>query len=296
MLILIICCFSCHKTNEAHLASCSLPSSRSNKYFTADDFCPYPPSISVTDPLPVTNSQPLDHMSYFMDEYLMDFADNQIDTSDFYRRYMAGFMISKREHLVSHCGSNYTRNFNMTLPTFFGSLDTKDMMCLMLGFTPIVESASLFTDTQIRQSLKSDLYQNDTCFANNLNPEVLDYAETTNCMFSKLANAYHSNSNVKYPNCNSFNLTERYMFIVNGSIVENATDIYSGDFRVDGAVRRASDFSVVYRSNSFIDPTGVSEDDLVSRQFAPLREILGATIYYNNQVTIVLRKLYFWKY
>ena len=252
----------------------------------ADDFCPYPPSISVTESLPVTNPQPLDHMSYFVDEYLIDFADNRIDTSDFYRRYMAGFVVSKRENFLTHCGTNYTRSVSST----FASLDTKDLMCLMLGFTPIVESTSLFTDTALRQSLINELSQNDVCFANTLNPEELDHAETTLCMFSKLTDAYRTNSTVKYPDCNNFNLTYANTFIVDQNSVRNVANI-SGDFRVDGAVRSGSDFIVAYGPDSFVDASGISEDELISRQFAPLTEILGVTIYYNNQVIISVNNI-----
>lgn len=251
-------------------------------YFTADDFCPYPPSFSVSEALPVTNAQPLDHMSYFVDEYLIDYADNQIDTSDFYRRYMAGFVVSKHENLISHCGANYTRSIS---GTFSSSLDTKDLMCLMLGLTSIVESNSLFTDTALRQSLISALSQNNICFGNTLNAEVLDYFETTACMLFDLADAYRLNSTVKYPNCSVFTLTDAYTFMVDRSAVRNAASI-SGYFRVDGAVRMASDFSIIYDPDSFIDASGISEDELVGRQFAPLTEILGVTVYYNNQVII----------
>jgi len=281
MLILLIQ-FSCRNTNDVHLASCSFPNTRSNAYFTADDFCPFPPSVSVTEPLPITNSQPLDHMNYFVDEYLMDYADNKIDTSDFYRRYMAGFVVSKHENLITHCGANYTRN---VMSFGFNSLDTKDLMCLMLGFTPIVESNSLFTDTESRQSLLTMLSQRDPCFENTFNSEKLDYIDTTGCMFFKLVDAYRTNSTVKYPDCNSFSFTDAYTFIVNGSAVENVANI-SGDFRVDGAVRLASDNSRAYGFDSFVNAAGISEDELVGRQFAPLAEILGVTIYYNNQVTI----------
>ena len=251
----------------------------------ADDFCPHPPSISVTEPLPITNPQPLDQMSYFVDEYLIDFADNRIDTSDFYRRYMAGFVVSTRENLLTHCGTNYTRSVNTSSSAFFASLDTKDLMCLMLGLTPIVETASLFTDTALRQSLFPGLSQNNMCFANTFNTEVLNHVETTLCMFSGLVDAYRINSTVKYPDCNSFNLTDAYTFFVDQNTVRNVANT-SGDFRVDGAVRLGSDFIVAYGPDSFVDASGISEDELVGRQFAPLTEILGVTIYYNNQVII----------
>ena len=256
----------------------------------ADDFCPYPPSISVTESLPITNSLPLDHISYFVDEYLIDFADNRIETSDFYRRYMAGFVVSTRENLLTHCGTNYTRSVNTSSSAFYASLDTKDLMCLMLGFTPIVESASLFTDTALRQSLITELSQNDMCFANTFNTEELNHVETTLCMFSRLTDAYRTNSTIKYPNCNSFNLTNAYTFFVDQNTVINVANI-NGDFRVDGAVRLGSDFIVAHGPDSFVDASGVSEDDLVGRQFASLTEILGVTIYYNNQVIISVNNI-----
>ena len=222
-------------------------------------------------------------MGYFVDEYLIDFADNRMDTSDFYRRYMAGFVVSKRESLLTHCGSSYTRSFNMSS---FGGLDTKDLMCLMLGFTPIVGSAPLFTDTVARQPLIAELSQLDSCFEHTIDPEVLDYVETTGCMFFNLVQAYRLNSTVKYPYCNSFDFTDAYTFIVNRSVVNNITDI-SADFKVDGAVRQASDIQIVYGPNSVYDNSaGVFDDQLVGRQFSPLTEILGVTVYYNNQVAI----------
>ena len=211
-----------------------------------------------------------------MDEYLIDFADNRIDTSDFFRRYMAGFVISKRENFLTHCGANYSRNISAPL----SSLDNKDLMCLMLGYTPIVESTSLFTNTISRQSLLAKLPQNDAC---NSAPEQPTYVDTTLCMFSKLIEAYRTNSTVKYPSCNSFNLTEDYVFIVDQSSVRNVTNT-SGLFRVDGAVRLGSDFVSTYGPNSYIDDSGISENEFVGRQYAPLTEISGVTIFYNNQV------------
>ena len=160
-----VLCFSC---SESHLASCSFPG---NTSFSADKFCPYPPSISVTEPLPVmtNNSQPLEYVSYFVDEELIRLADRVFDTSDFFRRYMAGFVISTRENVVSHCGTDYVRNVND-----FGKLDTKDLMCMMLGFSPIVESDSLFTDTEFRRSVISNQSRHDLI----------------NCFFSHLSNEY----------------------------------------------------------------------------------------------------------
>ena len=211
-----------------------------------------------------------------MDEYLIDLADNRIDTSDFFRRYMAGFVISKRENFLTHCGTSYARNVS----TPFGSLDNKDLMCLMLGYTPIVETTSLFTNTASRQSLIATLPQNDLC---NPGPGEPSYVDTTLCMFTKLNEAYRTNSTVKYPSCNIFNLTEDYAFIVDRNSVRNVTNI-RGDFRVDGAVRLGSDFVRTYDSDSFMDASGISEDELVGRQYAPLTEISGVIIFYNNQV------------
>ena len=273
---------SCRKTYDRHLASCSFPFTRENRFFSADGFCPHPPSVSVTETLPITNSRPLDHMSYFVDEYLIDFADNEMDTSDFYRRYMAGFVVSKRETLLTHCGSSYTRSFNMSS---YGSLDTQDLMCLMLGFTPIVESTPLFTDTTARQSLIAESPQLQTCVQYAEVPGVLDHSQTTDCMYFILAEAYHLNSTVKYPYCNSFSFTDDYNFIVNRSIVSNITDI-SADFKVDGAIRGSSDIKIVIGPDSVSNPAGIFNDQLVGRQYSPLTEILGVTIYYNNEVFI----------
>ena len=267
-----VLCFSCRNTYQPHLASCSFPNTRNNEYFSANDFCPYPPSISVTEPLPVmaNNSQPLEYMSYFVDEELMRFADKRFDTSDFFRRYMAGFVISKRENAVSHCGTNYVR----TISNSGDDLDTKDLACLMLGFTPIVESNPLFTDTEFRQSIRSNLSQADECFSNTvMRDQQLSYTETVGCLFfADLIQAYSINSTVKYPNCNNISLSDAYEVLVDRGVIEHAANI-SGDFRVDGALRQVS------------DDLGAN-GDLVGRQNAPLTEITGATIYYNNQVII----------
>ena len=230
-----------------------------------------------------------------MDEYLIYFADNIIDTSDFYRRYMAGFVVSTRERLLSHCGSDYTRNVTSS-SSLYDPLDTKDLMCLMLGFTPIVESTSLFTDTAARQSQIAKLSGINSCIADTIDTEVLTYVETTNCMFYDLVDAYRMNSTVKYPNCSPFDFTNAYTFIVDRNAVIHVANI-SADFTVDAAVRMVSDFQVVYGPDSAVDASGTSEDELVGRQFAPLTEISGVTIYYNNQVTInVIYEFRFTKY
>ena len=267
-----VLCYSCRNTYQPHLASCSFPNTRNNEYFSADDFCPYPPSISITESLPITanNSQPLEYMSYFVDEELIRLSDRVFDTSDFFRRYMAGFAISKRENAVSHCGTNYVRNIS----NIVDQLDTKDLMCLMLGFTPIVESNQLFTDTEFRRSIISNLSQVNDCFSDAvMRDQQLNYPETISCLFfANLIQAYSLNSTVKYPNCNNISLSDAYEVLVDGGVIEHVANI-SGDFRVDGAIRQVSD-----------DLN--SNDDLVGRQYASLTEITGATIYYNNQVII----------
>ena len=275
-----VLCFSCCNTYQSHLASCSFPNTRNNDYFSADNFCPYPPSISVTEPLPVmaNNSQPLEYMSYFVDEELMRLADKRFDTSDFFRRYMAGFVISKRENAVSHCGTNYVRTINST----DDELDTKDLACLMLGFTPIVESNPLFTDSSFRQPIISNFSQFENCTNNRSREGIIS------CLFlNHLIWAYRMDSNVKYPNCNNISLSDAYEVLVDQGVIEHAANI-SGDFRVDGAVRQVSDYLNACTNTTNTTNTTATNGYLVGRQYAPLTEITGATIYYNNQVIICI--------
>jgi len=204
-----------------------------------------------------------------VDEELIRLADRMFDTSDFFRRYMAGFVISTHENSVSHCGTTYVRNISNTME----NLDTKDLMCLMLGFTPIVESNSLLTDTEFRQSIISNLSRTDQCYSNAVmrTNQQLSYADTVSCLFfGDLTEAYSINSTVKYPYCNNISLSGTFEVLVDQMDTYNATNV-SGSFRVDGAVRQFSDSSN-------------ANNNLVGRQYAPLAEITGATVFYNNQV------------
>ena len=201
-----------------------------------------------------------------MDEELIRLADRVFDTSDFFRRYMAGFVISTRENAVSHCGTDYVRNVNDS-----GKLDTKDLMCMMLGFSPIVESDSLFTDTEFRRSVISNQSRHDLI----------------NSFFSNLSNEY---PNVKYPECNNITLSNASGIYQVSIHIYNGTSI-SGSFRVDGSVRQSSDGNMMESCDgnmtessdgNMTDPSRTC--GLVGRQYAPLEEITGATIFYNNQV------------
>ena len=91
---------SCHLTATdplEHLATCTYPEYRRDVYYGDTPFCPYPPSVSVNKQLSIRahQSEPLDMMSYFVDERLIEMADNE-DPVQFFREYMAGFVISKR--------------------------------------------------------------------------------------------------------------------------------------------------------------------------------------------------------
>ena len=85
-------------------------------------------------------------------------------------------------------------------------------------------------------------------------------------------------SNVKYPECNNITLSNAsgiYQVLIDEMDIYNPGTSISGSFRVDGSVRQSSD-------GNMMDPSRTC--GLVGRQYAPLEEITGATIFYNNQV------------
>ena len=50
-----------------------------NLHYEDSPYCPYPPSVSINKSLPILedDSEPLDFMSYFVDEYLMETAESE---------------------------------------------------------------------------------------------------------------------------------------------------------------------------------------------------------------------------
>ena len=122
---------------------------------------------TIVDVNPDDTGEPLEYMSYFVDDYLIDLSDNQIDTTDFFRQYMAGFLISTRETALTVCRSDDTNFVN-------------DAMCQMIQATKTVQDKPAFTDTLLRQQ-----YQNATnCTKRETqNTPVLSYLNAVDCAF-----------------------------------------------------------------------------------------------------------------
>ena len=243
----------CQETTlpSEHLATCSYPRTRGTVHYEDTPFCPYPPSIPITESLPIEadDSQPLDFMTYYVDEHLLHLSDGRVDTTEFFRRYMAGFVISKRESAVSHCASKHVRDMNNDV------VDTRDLMCYMLSVNPVVQNESFFFDSVARQNMIDS------------DNECLSYQDAVQCASFSLIDQPRS----VYPNCSNA------MLIGTNFVPSDDTfdaSLVEASFRVDGAVRQAS------------DTHEVDQQDLVGRQYATIRntEITGATIYYNNQV------------
>ena len=202
----------------------------------------------------------------------MEMADNE-DPVQFFREYMAGFVISKRESAVSHCGWIRFSEFNNDS---YVTID--DFMCYMLSTTPVVQNDPVFTDITQRHN---NLTQ---CSGNGRS--VLSYERAVSCLSPHLSDRYspYAQSNTGlYPNCNDIMLTTTLFDDTDHimlSLTNNITDytMISNSFEVDGAVRQNSDLTTV---------DGV---DIVGRLYAPYggAEITGATVYYNNQVILSL--------
>ena len=204
-------------------------------------------------------------MSYFVDEHLMEMAESE-DPVEFFRKYMAGFVISKRESAVSHCGS-----VNNNISTSDG--DIRDLMCFMFSTTPVVRSEPLFTDSVTRQYRIDDLQ----C---SRYESFLTYDTTVRCSADSVLygsiSEYENSGNVQtqYLNCSNTVLNvNRFSFEPGQSTT--STMMIDDNFEVDGTIRYISDD---------VDIVG---DPIVGRIYAPYgsnAEILGATVYYNNQV------------
>ena len=209
--------------------------------------------------------EPLDLMSYFVDERLMEMADSE-DPVQFFREYMAGFVISKRESAVSHCGS---RPLSEDDSDNYVTID--DLMCYMLSTTPVVQNDPVFTDIIQRHN---NLTQ---CTGNGRS--VLSYVDAFFCLSPHLSGQYTQSNTSLYPNCNNTILTTMFDDTML-SLTNKTTDytMISNSFEVDGLIRQESD-------STTIDGVGI-----VGRLYAPYggAEITGATVYYNNQVILSL--------
>jgi len=257
-MLLYVLILRCDLRIDDHLATCTYPNTRGAVYYGDTPFCPYPPSVSINHPLPINpnDSEPLDLISYFVDEHLMKTAENE-DTVQFFREYMAGFVISKRESAVSRCGVDPMVNidvddFDVTL---------RDLMCLMISTTPVLRNESLFSDSIERQNV----------YPRDFNIPIT-YENATSRSVFELENSYREKSTVQYPNCNDTFLNSTMLMLdtstINAMMIDN-------DFEVDGVIRQVSD----------IIP--VSGDQLVGRVYVPYSGT-GAIVYYNNQVMIPL--------
>ena len=223
-----------------------------------------------------------------MDEHLLDVADNQIDTIEFFRRYTAGFLISRHESAISLCGSDYVRGVDDELA------DTEDLMCVMFGTTPLVQNETFFSNTSYRINstinvTTADGNSTDNGCVENGKPY---YTTVVNCTIQNLTANYLGAS--QYPQCNDTSLkiernletvpngTSRYVVRTLQFDIENETtdlSMYNDSiFRVDGAVKQWALLSKVPNTSNIT----------FGRQYAvfPNSDITGATIYYNNQVII----------
>ena len=237
-----------------------------NLHIEDSPYCPYPPSVSINKSLPIlaNDSEPLDFMSYFVDEHLMEMAESE-GIVEFFRKYMAGFVISKRESAVSHCGLAHSdSDIDDRLSGF--------LMCLMLSTTPVVRNESLFADSIARQ----EIMINDTCY-NRSEHAVFTYQGTVECSLHRdLTFRYNDPTIAQYPNCNNVTLDFITLSLEENTITNFA--MIDNNFEVDGIVRQTSDSATM------------NEDELVGRIYAPYgrntenTEMTGATVFYNNQV------------
>ena len=257
-----------------HLPTCTYPFTRDNEIQSDDLFCPYPPSVSIADGTITPPGRSLDYISYYMDEHLISTAD-QADTVEFFRSYMAGFLISKRERAMSLCGSDYVRGDDDNIP------DTEDLMCMMYGATTSVRTEEFFYNSTYRLNATVDIY-GGSCLFN----EMPLHRTVVNCAISALAIDYMNGS--QYPDCNDigFEINKRlnstsntyYVDSLDFTIEDATTDITMEDdqFQVDGAVRESVAFHAVPRG--YPSTFGRRHFDFANS------EITGVTIYYNNQV------------
>ena len=245
------------------MATCTYPFTMVNQYYEDSPYCPYPPSVSINKSLPILegDSEPLEFMSYFVDERLMEMAESE-GIVEFFRKYMAGFVISKHESAVSHC----------ELVDDDDNIDNNrvgDSMCLMLSTTPVVRNEPLFADSIARQ----EIMINDSCYYGAIESDaIVTYKNTVECSLRDF------NSTIaQYPNCNNVTLD-----FITFSLEQNAITNFAmidNNFEVDGMVKQAVNPTIIEGGN-----------ELVGRLYAPYgkntenMEMTGATVFYNNQV------------
>ena len=215
----------------------------------------------------------MEYISYYIDEHLLDIADNRIDTVEFFRRYTAGFLISRRESAMSLCGSDYVRGVDNQ------TADTTDLICAMFRTTPLVRTERFFSNSVYRfNSTVNDA----SCTGGSGIPF---YSTVVECTIENLTREYLGRA--RYPECNNISLeiSRNLENVVNPLrfVIEDSTtdlSIYNGTiFRVDGVIRETA--------LSYSAPAGFNST--FGRRHAEFSnsDITGATIYYNNQVIIL---------
>lgn len=195
-----------------------------------------------------------------MDEHLLNVAEDQADsTVEFFRKYMAGFLISTHETSASVCRSDYERGAENA------TADTGDLLCMMFGVTNAVREDEYFTDTTERQIPEN-------CNGGSISP----YFTALSCSLSGLNGQYGNAS--RYRDCNDvmfMNDTTSISFMLD-NMTTNLANAMNG-FQVDGGVRDiVSNFPIPNEASAF------------GRQYAEIgSSVMGATIFYNNQVITI---------
>ena len=97
-------------------SSCTNPFTQNLNSRTA---CPAVPKVSVTDALSGTAAGRLDSDNTYVNEYLLQYADQLSDLGDYYMRFLGGFTVGRQEPTYSACGcsdaSNFTLNYLVPL-------------------------------------------------------------------------------------------------------------------------------------------------------------------------------------
>ena len=216
-----------------------------------------------------------------MDEYLMRLSESdEVDsTVDFFRKYMAGFLISTHETSTSVCGSDYVRDMDDE------SADTGDLICTMFRTTPVAREQDYFRDTVYRTSTTV----NNTATNCTISGRP-SYQAVVGCTVGNLIDEYPTVTGSRYPECtnvtfqNEINPIDNDNSVINTLrfVTENVTTDISQDvegvFQVDGAIREVV--------SADAQPSG--SNATLGRRYAGFgnSEIRGATVYYNNQVII----------
>ena len=216
-----------------------------------------------------------------MDEHLMRLSESdEVDsTVDFFRKYMAGFLISTHETSTSVCGSDYVRD--MVDET---SADTGDLLCTMFGTTPVAREEFYFRNTVYR----ANTIVNNTATSCTISGPP-SYQAVVNCTVGNLIDEYPAMTRSQYPVCtnvsfqfesNPINDTviNALRFVVN-NVTPNISHNVEGVFQVDGAIREVASANAQRNGNSATLGRRYAE-------FGNSNTIRGATIYYNNQVTV----------